>query len=90
MHPSISRFPASTFYQNKIMNAPCVMESGFEKRYLLGALFGPYSFVDIAYGGEELGKDKRSQRNYAEVDAISMILQSLYRGTPFLKCTLLL
>ncbi|KAI4312709.1 hypothetical protein MLD38_037509 [Melastoma candidum] len=80
MHPSISKFPTSTFYQNQILDAPCVKESGFEKRYLKSPMFGPYSFIDIAYGGEELGKDRRSQRNFAEVDAVLTILRSLYKA----------
>ncbi|KAI4312708.1 hypothetical protein MLD38_037508 [Melastoma candidum] len=80
MHPSISKFPTSTFYQNQILDAPCVKESGFEKCYLKGPMFGPYSFIDIAYGREELGKDRRSQRNFAEVDAVLTILHSLYKA----------
>ncbi|KAI4312707.1 hypothetical protein MLD38_037507 [Melastoma candidum] len=80
MHPSISRFPTSTFYQSQILDAPSVKESGYEKRYLKGPMFGPYSFIDIAYGGEELGKDRRSQRNYAEVNAVLAILHNLYKA----------
>ncbi|KAI4312714.1 hypothetical protein MLD38_037514 [Melastoma candidum] len=86
MHPSISKFPTSTFYQNQILDAPCVKESGFAKRYLKSPMFGPYSFIDIAYGGEELGKDKRSQRNFTEVDAVLMILRSLYRACEMSSC----
>ncbi|OQU84722.1 hypothetical protein SORBI_3004G113500 [Sorghum bicolor] len=66
MHPSISIFPNTSFYSSKILDGPNVMQGGHERSYLEGAMFGPYSFINID-GREESG---RSKRNMAEVAAM--------------------
>ncbi|KAG0532610.1 hypothetical protein BDA96_04G122100 [Sorghum bicolor] len=50
---------------SKILDGPNVMQGGHERSYLEGAMFGPYSFINID-GREESG---RSKRNMAEVAA---------------------
>ncbi|PNT61707.1 helicase SEN1 [Brachypodium distachyon] len=73
MHPSISIFPNFSFYDKKILDGPNVTQSGHERGYLPGAMFGPYTFINID-SSEDRG---RSKRNMAEVAAILEILQSL-------------
>ncbi|CAN6272411.1 unnamed protein product [Urochloa humidicola] len=73
MHPSISIFPNTSFYSNKILDGPNVMQGSHERSYLEGAMFGPYSFINID-GMEDSG---RSKRNMAEVEVIREILQRL-------------
>ncbi|WVZ86863.1 LOW QUALITY PROTEIN: hypothetical protein U9M48_033583 [Paspalum notatum var. saurae] len=53
MHPSISIFPNTSFYDGKISDAPNVMQKEHQKEYLPGWMFGPYSFVNIGDGREE-------------------------------------
>lgn len=63
MHPSISLFPNISFYDGKILDAPSVMQREYQKKYLPGPMFGPYSFINIEEGREdfdEVGKSKRT------------------------------
>ncbi|KAL8479569.1 hypothetical protein ACS0TY_026457 [Phlomoides rotata] len=53
MHPSISQFPNSSFYDNQILNAPNVRSKSYERCYLQGRMFGPYSFINVCDGREE-------------------------------------
>ncbi|KAJ4710301.1 UvrD-like Helicase, ATP-binding domain, P-loop containing nucleoside triphosphate hydrolase [Melia azedarach] len=77
MHPSISFFPNSYFYDNKIVDAPNVEKGSYEKHYLPGPMYGPYSFINI-FGGKEEFVD--SYRNMVEVSAVMKILQNLYKA----------
>jgi len=79
MHPAISSFPNSKFYLNQIMDAPNVRSRGWEKQYLSGKLFGPYSFINISQSKEEVD-DEGQLRNLVEVAVLMKILQNLYRG----------
>lgn len=47
MHPSISKFPNSSFYENKISDGPNIMCEGYVKHYLSGPMYGAYSFINI-------------------------------------------
>ncbi|VFQ99743.1 unnamed protein product [Cuscuta campestris] len=77
MHPSISFFPNKKFYDKKVMNGPNVTKEGYEKRFLKGEMFGPFSFIDVT--GSE-GRDNRcSSKNTAEVFAVAEIVSMLYR-----------
>ncbi|XP_030441186.1 uncharacterized protein LOC115663310 [Syzygium oleosum] len=80
MHPAISRFPTSTFYENQIRNGSNVNCKSYRKCHLPWPIFGPYSFINISNGREERGDDGRSLRNYVEVGVVSMILRNLYRA----------
>ncbi|XP_073363393.1 helicase sen1-like [Aegilops tauschii subsp. strangulata] len=73
MHPSISVFPNLSFYDRQILDGPNVTQTTHELSYLPGAMFGPYSFINVD-GREDRG---RSKRNMAEVAAILEILRSL-------------
>ncbi|XBI05331.1 hypothetical protein VPH35_133505 [Triticum aestivum] len=76
MHPSISIFPNLSFYDRQILNGPNVLETKHQRSYLPGAMFGPYSFINIE-GGEDRG---RSKMNMSEVAAILQILRSLKKA----------
>uniref|UniRef100_A0A0D9W8K8 UvrD-like helicase ATP-binding domain-containing protein n=1 Tax=Leersia perrieri TaxID=77586 RepID=A0A0D9W8K8_9ORYZ len=78
MHPSISIFPNLSFYDKKILDGLNVTQVAHERSFLQGAMFGPYSFINIENGREEPG---RSKRNMADVAAIKKILHNLCNGT---------
>ncbi|KAL5216092.1 hypothetical protein ABZP36_007493 [Zizania latifolia] len=75
MHPSISIFPNLSFYDKKILDGPNVTQVRYERRFLQGAMFGPYTFINIENGREETAGC--SKRNMAEVAAIRRILHNL-------------
>ncbi|XAR48022.1 hypothetical protein NMG60_11030712 [Bertholletia excelsa] len=80
MHPSISFFPNSNFYCNRILDAPDVQSTSYERHYLPDQMFGPYSFINIVGGREELDDVGCSRRNMVEVSIIAKIVQKVYRA----------
>ena len=78
MHPSISLFPNLQFYRNQILDGANVKSKSYEKQYLTGTEFGPYSFINIIGGREDF--IYHSCRNIVEVSAVIKILQKLYKG----------
>ncbi|KAL5829949.1 hypothetical protein ACOSQ3_019417 [Xanthoceras sorbifolium] len=80
MHPSISFFPNTQFYHNQILDGPNVRKKSYEKHYLPGPMFGPYSFIHIVNGREEFDDVGRSCRNLVEVSVVLKILQNLYKA----------
>ncbi|XP_057781571.1 uncharacterized protein LOC130999895 [Salvia miltiorrhiza] len=80
MHPSISWFPNSNFYQNQILDGPNVQSKSYEKSYLEGEMFGPYSFINIRGGREELDDVGVSRRNMVEVAVIVKLVQKLFKA----------
>ncbi|KAH9698665.1 UvrD-like helicase ATP-binding domain-containing protein [Citrus sinensis] len=78
MHPSISSFPNSYFYDNKIFDSPNVKEKNYEKRFLPGRMYGPYSFINVLDGREE--SIAHSYRNMVEVFVVMKILLNLYKA----------
>ncbi|KDO57821.1 hypothetical protein CISIN_1g0001621mg, partial [Citrus sinensis] len=78
MHPSISFFPNSYFYENKIRDAPTVRKRSYEKRFLPGPMYGPYSFINVFGGREEF--IEHSCRNMVEVSVVMKILRNLYKA----------
>ncbi|KAI6677276.1 hypothetical protein NL676_038072 [Syzygium grande] len=80
MHPSISLFPTSNFYQNQILDGPNVKSKSYRKSHLPWPMFGPYSFINIPDGREQIGDDGCSLRNPVEVEVISRIVRNLYRA----------
>jgi senataxin len=76
MHPSISIFPNLNFYDKKILDGVNVTQEGHRRSYLQGAMFGPYSFINID-GHEDFGQSKR---NRAELTVILEILHALKKG----------
>ncbi|KAI3470132.1 hypothetical protein Pfo_026795 [Paulownia fortunei] len=80
MHPSISQFPNSNFYLNQILDAPSVQSQSYEKCYLQGRMFGPYSFINVRGGKEELDEVGHSRRNLVEVAVIVKLVQKLFKA----------
>lgn len=80
MHPSISCFPNSKFYFNQILDAPNVKARSYEKHYLPGPMFGPYTFINVFGGREELDDVGHSRKNMVEVAIVLKLLRSLYKG----------
>lgn len=80
MHPSISLFPKREFYDNKISDATNVKESSYEKDYLKGNMYKPFSFINITCTKVET-KEGPSRKNMLEVDVVLHILRNLSKGT---------
>jgi hypothetical protein len=80
MHPSISCFPNSKFYFSQILDAPNVKARSYEKHYLPGPMFGPYTFINVFGGREELDDVGHSRKNMVEVAIVLKLLRSLYKG----------
>ncbi|CAH9094296.1 unnamed protein product [Cuscuta epithymum] len=79
MHPAISRFPNSCFYHNQLHDAPNVLRKNYERQYLQGSMFGPYSFISLPNGKEEFGDIGYSKRNMVEVAIVIKIVQNLFK-----------
>lgn len=79
MHPKISIFPNREFYGMKILDAPSVRVRSYEKQFLPGRMYGPYSFINIPYGREQFGQGF-SSKNLVEVSVVDEILSKLYSG----------
>ncbi|MCL7044876.1 hypothetical protein MKW94_000406, partial [Papaver nudicaule] len=80
MHPKISAFPNANFYENRILNAPSVLCKNYERRYLQGPMFGPYSFISTSDGRDELDNVAHSRKNMVEVAITLKIVRKLFRG----------
>ncbi|AQK45293.1 P-loop containing nucleoside triphosphate hydrolase superfamily protein [Zea mays] len=80
MHPSISIFPNTSFYEGRISDATNVMEKEHRRMYLPGSMFGPYSFINIEDGREERDELGHSKRNFVEAAVIEEILYRLRRA----------
>ncbi|CAK7338818.1 unnamed protein product [Dovyalis caffra] len=78
MHPSISLFPNKVFYDGLIQDAPNVKERNYKKQFLQGNMYGPYSFINVASGKEQLNNG-RSMKNLVEVAVVSEIVASLFK-----------
>ncbi|CAN6249864.1 unnamed protein product [Urochloa humidicola] len=79
-HPEISKFPIGTFYDGKISNGPNVSHKDYNKRFLAGKLFRPYSFINID-GDETAEKHDRSLKNSIQVAVIVLIMRRLFKET---------
>ncbi|CAN0880599.1 Putative AC transposase [Linum grandiflorum] len=81
MHPSISRFPNSTFYFGKIQDGSNVEEPSYKKCYLPGGpMFGPYSFLNVEGGSEFTDDIGLSKKNMVEASIVLKLLQNLHKG----------
>ncbi|KZV14915.1 hypothetical protein F511_40287 [Dorcoceras hygrometricum] len=80
MHPSISQFPNSNFYDNQILDAPSVQDESYQRCYLQGKMFGPYSFINILGGKEEVDDVGHSRRNMVEVAVVLKIVQKIFKA----------
>lgn len=79
MHPSISLFPNREFYNKKILDAPIVKQKSYEKRFLKGKMYGPYTFINVTNGQERID-DRRSTKNIVEVAVVMEIVAMLFKG----------
>ncbi|KAH7664496.1 DNA helicase protein [Dioscorea alata] len=77
MHPSISRFPNASFYNNQISDGPNVVDKKHTRCFLPGHMFGPYSFINIEFGNEVADNLAHSKKNLVEVAVISDIISRL-------------
>lgn len=84
MHPSISLFPNWEFYSRQILDAPNVKEKSYHRSFLQGDLYGSYSFINIAFGSEDMF-DGHSLRNMVEVAAVCDIIARLFKESLALK-----
>ncbi|XP_058076265.1 uncharacterized protein LOC131224851 [Magnolia sinica] len=78
MHPAISAFPNSKFYDGQILDAPNVTDASYERHYLQGSMYGAYSFIHIADGREK--KDGTSWKNMVEVAVVLKVIRSLFKS----------
>ncbi|RVW94527.1 putative helicase MAGATAMA 3 [Vitis vinifera] len=83
MHPSISLFPNNEFYEGDIINAPKVKEAIYNRRFLHGNMYGPFSFINVASTVPELEEFnvRHSSKNMVEVAVVSQIIASLFEET---------
>ncbi|KAK9115678.1 hypothetical protein Sjap_014625 [Stephania japonica] len=80
MNPSISLFPNKQFYNNQILDGANVREKAYKRILLKGDTYGPYSFINVAYGSEA-SNNKHSQKNMVEVAVVSKIVSNLYEAS---------
>ncbi|XP_048231885.1 uncharacterized protein LOC8275336 isoform X1 [Ricinus communis] len=80
MHPFISRFPNSRFYFNQILDASNVKCKVYEKHPLPGPMFGPYSFINVFDGREEMDNIGHSWKNMVEVAIVLKIVRRLHKA----------
>ncbi|KAJ6368014.1 hypothetical protein OIU78_000564 [Salix suchowensis] len=78
MHPSISLFPNKEFYDRRIQDSSSVKERNYQKQFLQGKMYGPYSFINVA-AGKEQSNNSRSKKNLVEVAVVSAIVASLFK-----------
>ncbi|XP_019165856.1 PREDICTED: uncharacterized protein LOC109161799 isoform X2 [Ipomoea nil] len=79
MHPAISYFPNVSFYHGQVQDAANVRGKTYERKYLRGRMYGPYSFISIPCGKEELDDIGHSRRNMVEVALVNKIVKDLYK-----------
>ena len=80
MHPSISSFPNRKFYGKQILDGPNVKERTYEKRFLKGNMYGPFSFINVTNWKEDQDNGF-SRKNMLEVAVVAEIVASLFKGT---------
>ncbi|KAK1380566.1 hypothetical protein POM88_027310 [Heracleum sosnowskyi] len=79
MHPNISSFPNTKFYQNRLIDSQIVKSDSYKKCYLPGPSYGAYSFFNISCGREVLS-DRNSWKNMVEIAVLLKILQLLHKA----------
>ncbi|KAI3949299.1 hypothetical protein MKW98_023236 [Papaver atlanticum] len=80
MRPEISSFPNRKFYKDQIIDAPSVLCENYQKNYLPGPMYGPYSFINISNGREEPDEAGHSIKNMVEVTVVMAIVRNLYKA----------
>ncbi|XP_042490298.1 uncharacterized protein LOC122070235 isoform X2 [Macadamia integrifolia] len=82
MHPEISIFPNTNFYCNQILDAPSFHDKSYNRHYLPGPMYGPYSFINIPDGREVLEDVGHSPKNLVELAVVMKILRNLFKALP--------
>ncbi|KAJ0785884.1 putative P-loop containing nucleoside triphosphate hydrolase, DNA2/NAM7 helicase, helicase [Helianthus annuus] len=85
MHPSISQFPNTEFYNGQILDGPNVIDKAREQRFLQEDMYGAYSFINVDSAKEEFDKN-HSTKNMVEVAVIAQIVANLFEGSCTLIC----
>ncbi|KAI5075691.1 hypothetical protein GOP47_0009767 [Adiantum capillus-veneris] len=75
MHPAISLFPSSQFYQSHLHDGDNVTGDAYKVHEEL--LYGPYAFLDVSDGSEQTGDDGRSKKNWVEASVIVALIRTL-------------
>ncbi|KAI3813725.1 hypothetical protein L1987_18456 [Smallanthus sonchifolius] len=78
MHPSISQFPNTEFYNGQILDGPNVIDKALEKRYLKEDMYRSYSFINVEFGKEEFDKNN-STKNMVEVAVIAEMVENIFK-----------
>lgn len=79
MHPAISLFPNSEFYEGRIADGPNVLRH--HKSWYANELFGPLVFFDVK-GFEVQNKHTFSVHNPLEVNVIEKLIRLLHASHP--------
>nr|XP_036589021.1 helicase sen1 [Colletotrichum truncatum]KAF6800663.1 helicase sen1 [Colletotrichum truncatum] len=77
MHPEISKFPSSEFYEGKLVDGDDMSDLR-RQPWHASALLGPYRFFDVE-GSQEKGNKGRSLVNHAELK-VAMQLYERFRA----------
>nr|XP_010905727.1 probable helicase MAGATAMA 3 [Elaeis guineensis] len=91
MHPSISLFPNAEFYSGKMLDGPNVKTKAYERQFLPGIMFGPFSFINVTHGEEEVDDVSHSIKNMVEVGVVLQIVRRhclwiVGNGETIVKC----
>ncbi|GJT86442.1 putative P-loop containing nucleoside triphosphate hydrolase [Tanacetum coccineum] len=86
MHPTISQFPNTEFYNGQILDGPNVINRPCANHFLKDGMYGSYSFVNVDSAKEELDKNY-STRNMVEVAVIAELVANLYKESVAKKQT---
>ncbi|KAJ3682017.1 hypothetical protein LUZ60_014590 [Juncus effusus] len=79
MHPSISWFPNSQFYADKLLDGSNVMDGQYNENFS-DLIFGSYAFINVADGREEADCIGNSRRNLVEVAVVLQLIQGLFES----------
>jgi len=84
MHPEISRFPSSSFYDGRLLDGPDMAKST-ARPWHQSQILGPYRFFDV-HGTHQSAPRGHSLINLAEIDVALTLFDRLiteYRGYDF-------
>lgn len=81
MHPSISEFPSSYFYKDKLVQ-DAKMKDWTARKYHASRLFQPFQFYDVAGGQQSQVSGSKSLRNLTEVEFVLLLVRKLLTQYP--------
>ncbi|KAK9461751.1 SEN1 N terminal-domain-containing protein [Lipomyces oligophaga] len=80
MHPAISIFPSSEFYQSRLIDGDAMADTAKAEWHKSGDAFGPYRFIDV-HSKEQISKT-HSYSNHAEAICALTLYQRLVSQHP--------